>query len=90
MKDPTEIVLPSSSVHNFGRVLDPRRPFLPELVQAGQCQVLDLALQHLHTTRPPESDDSEKDDPGSGGTGETEDRGEEHTEEGAVRHLHDL
>ena len=90
LRDPSDIELPSSSVHNFNSVLNPTRPFLPELVQTGQCYLLDLALQQLHTQHQPEPDGPEVDDLVGKEDGDVEDRGEEDAEEGAVRHIHDL
>ena len=90
LRHPSEIELPSSSVHNFNSVLNPTRPILPELVQAGQRQLLDLALQRLHTRPPPEPDGPKDDDLVGRADGDVEDRGEEDAEEGAVRHIHDL
>ena len=90
LRNPSEIVLPSSSVHNFNEVLVPSRPLIPELVQAGQCQFLDLALQHLHNDTEPEFHTLDKDDLVGGDDGDAEDGGEENTEESAVRHLHNM
>ena len=76
--------------HPLSTILNPTRPILPELVQTGQCQLLDLALQQLHTQHQPEPDGPEVDDLVDKEDGDEEDRGEEDAEEGAVRHIHDL
>ena len=49
------INLPSSSVFDFGRVLLPRRPLVPESVQNDRCQWLDQALQDIPLDLRPES-----------------------------------
>ena len=48
----SDISLPSSSVFDFGQILLPHRPLVPELVQTDRCQWLDQAIQNPLVLRP--------------------------------------
>ena len=90
-KEPTEVSLPSAFVQDFGDILNPRKPVVPELVQTDRCQFLDEALYNLplvprRVAVPREIAQGGGDD---GGTGEEGDGPpEEDAEEGGVRQIH--
>ena len=88
-REPAEITLPSSFVHNFTDVLITTRPIVPELVQPDRCLRLDLALQHLPPqVLLPQDQDLVEVRGGGGDDGGTEDGGGGPPEEGGVRQFH--